>query len=967
MYEVTVTASDRRGGTDDRNVRITVTNVNESPDITGGPSSPDYPENRATSVGRYSATDPDGDDISWSLSGADDDDLSISSSGVLTFDDPPDFESPADSGRNNVYEVTVTASDRRGGTDDRNVTIRVRNLDPTIQSGLYSKTYDEGEGSPVSTYTASDPGGGDINWLLSGADDDDLSISSSGVLTFDDPPDFENPADSGRNNVYEVTVTASDGRGGTDDRNVRITVTNVNESPRVVSAIADRTMTAGASTTISLSGRFSDPDGDALIYTAHSLIPSVATASVSGDTLTLTAVSAGLTTITVTAADKAPGQSGRLSVAAVFAVTVEVLPPAIPTNLATTTGDGTITLDWDDAAHATSYEVQQWDGTTGNVTWRTLPFDSFTLNGSSGSVTITDSMATVGGLTNGASYSHRVRSVNSADESMWTTGVVTHLPLAKPGMLDVEPLALRKARLKWAAVANADKYVVEIRKVGKTSWTAQPATTSVYYEIDLDDILGGDGLADAPYAYEFHVKATKSGGSHNDSAYSDIIRIKDNPLLLDGGQAYAVSSDEALLKWTVDASATNYEIRYRKLGYYTAFGIGNKDHTNLDWPKGATWPYYHGTETEAPDTPGNQTIDDLDEGEIYAFQINYEIGDTKVFSARDAYVWPSSVKPGDDGRVATYPFFGHHASRKFEYIICQNGFPAGQQAQWTELIEDALGQWQEATSGFITMVPTAMNCVTGTGTNPIAVFIQDDDDRNEVRMLDVPAPAALHSSWEFKSDVFKFCLEEAAACVTSFTGYSNLRTQDPAERVRFADLVKKARDQDLGLSPALLEFLLDIKEAAGNTREASNVLQGVDVTFKHGSFPRGPNIPSSSHPPAHPNPDPGKVRFNTCLNSGTPDRNDNLRGHRFFAFATAVHEAGHALGLSNFSYYDLLTEGFWEAILGILDVLTSTPLPLPPFLQSLLVTIEDLLETVGLAEDKNYQPWKWHTQLFRTL
>ena len=39
-------------------------------------------------------------------------------------------------------------------------------------------------------------------------DAEDLSISSGGVLTFDSPPDYEDPADANTDNVYEVTVEA---------------------------------------------------------------------------------------------------------------------------------------------------------------------------------------------------------------------------------------------------------------------------------------------------------------------------------------------------------------------------------------------------------------------------------------------------------------------------------------------------------------------------------------------------------------------------------------------------------------------------------------------------------------------------------------------------------------------------------------------------------------------------------------
>jgi Ca2+-binding RTX toxin-like protein len=49
-------------------------------------------------------------------------------------------------------------------------------------------------------------------------------------VTFEAAPDFEAPGDAGGNNVYDITVTASDGALSTS-RNVAITVTNVNEAP----------------------------------------------------------------------------------------------------------------------------------------------------------------------------------------------------------------------------------------------------------------------------------------------------------------------------------------------------------------------------------------------------------------------------------------------------------------------------------------------------------------------------------------------------------------------------------------------------------------------------------------------------------------------------------------------------------------------------------------------------------------
>ena len=65
----------------------------------------------------------------------------------------------------------------------------------------------------------------DITWSLSGLDDDDFTISETGVLSFTNPPDYENPTDSGRDNVYKVTVVARDDAFNFGTLNVTITVT----------------------------------------------------------------------------------------------------------------------------------------------------------------------------------------------------------------------------------------------------------------------------------------------------------------------------------------------------------------------------------------------------------------------------------------------------------------------------------------------------------------------------------------------------------------------------------------------------------------------------------------------------------------------------------------------------------------------------------------------------------------------
>jgi hypothetical protein len=79
----------------------------------------EYPENSTEPVATFNATDADGDEIVWGLSGDDEGDFEIEG-GVLTFKDPPNFEVPADDRADNIYKVNVTAS---GGSFSVEVTV----------------------------------------------------------------------------------------------------------------------------------------------------------------------------------------------------------------------------------------------------------------------------------------------------------------------------------------------------------------------------------------------------------------------------------------------------------------------------------------------------------------------------------------------------------------------------------------------------------------------------------------------------------------------------------------------------------------------------------------------------------------------------------------------------------------------------------------------------------------------------
>ncbi len=228
-YTVTVTAADPSGESDTITVTITVSNVNEAP-VIGLAASIDYAENRSDRIATYNATDPEQDAITWSLSGDDSGDFFISGTGELTFNTPPDHEAPADADTNNRYEITVQASDGTN-TGSLPLTITVTNIDEAPElTGKASITYAENNERPVATYTATDPENGEITWSLSGDDRRQFSISDQGVLTFKALPDYDAPADADTDNIYEVTVKASDGTN-TDTLNVTITVIEANDPP----------------------------------------------------------------------------------------------------------------------------------------------------------------------------------------------------------------------------------------------------------------------------------------------------------------------------------------------------------------------------------------------------------------------------------------------------------------------------------------------------------------------------------------------------------------------------------------------------------------------------------------------------------------------------------------------------------------------------------------------------------------
>ena len=130
-YMVTVTATDPLGASSSIPVTIEVTNVDEAPDISGDDTI-EYPERETYPVATYTASDPEGASVRWSLDGVDAGDFTIEN-GVLRFAKTPDYESPKGSGTTgtltNTYVVNVQATDETRRMESETVTVEVTNVE----------------------------------------------------------------------------------------------------------------------------------------------------------------------------------------------------------------------------------------------------------------------------------------------------------------------------------------------------------------------------------------------------------------------------------------------------------------------------------------------------------------------------------------------------------------------------------------------------------------------------------------------------------------------------------------------------------------------------------------------------------------------------------------------------------------------------------------------------------------------
>ena len=238
-YSLEVTVTD--GGSpsplsDMAMLTITVTDVNEAPTASDAPFSVAENSTNGTEVGTVTATDPDQTSpnkvLTYAItSGNAGSVFDINSrTGVVTVAGVLDYETTPS------YSLEVTVTDGGSPSLRGTATITITVTDVNEHAPVFTSGADVNvaEGTTaVTTVTAMD---GDsrqtVTFTLSGgADLANFSITPEGELAFNTAPDYEMPTDTGADNVYEVTITATD--NGTPEMTatqaLTITVTDVDE------------------------------------------------------------------------------------------------------------------------------------------------------------------------------------------------------------------------------------------------------------------------------------------------------------------------------------------------------------------------------------------------------------------------------------------------------------------------------------------------------------------------------------------------------------------------------------------------------------------------------------------------------------------------------------------------------------------------------------------------------------------
>lgn len=265
-FNLTVQVGDPNGNVDSGEIVVNVNNVNEAPEATD--ASFDVNENSGieTEVGVISASDPDGDELAYSITAGNDlGGFAIEgTTGLITVAD----ETVLNFEVNTSFELTVQVADPGNLFVDITVTISLldQNDIPVVADQEFSVDENSTSGTLVGAVAASDEDGDQLTFEISSGNDlggfsldfntGDISVANAEVLDFETNPTFV------------LAVSVADGNGGQAGANITINLNDIDDGNNPPE-IADQSFSINensASGTLVGTVVASDTDGDPLTF-----------------------------------------------------------------------------------------------------------------------------------------------------------------------------------------------------------------------------------------------------------------------------------------------------------------------------------------------------------------------------------------------------------------------------------------------------------------------------------------------------------------------------------------------------------------------------------------------------------------------------------------------------------------------------------------------------------------------------
>ena len=590
VYELTFEVSDGTTATLQELV-ITVIDVDEAPTITSAASA-SVSENNNNNIYSATATDPENNSLTYSLSGTDAANFTIdSSSGAIAFAINPDYENPADSEANNVYALTLEVSDSTH-TISQALTIAVTNIDeaPTITSDASASAL-ENTSSTIYTASASDPENGALRYSLSGTDANNFTIdSNSGAISFTINPDYENPADSNEINTYEVELQVTDAGGLSDYLDLQISVTDFDEYDVSFSELSPDSNTsanaiaedAAAGTAVGITSSASDDDGtDDVSYSFDN------DSQTSADTLFSIASDTGVITLASGAnLDHETDSSHEVVVkatsddtstaTATFTISVTDVNDNTPVitalqsfvideNSEDMTSVGTVAATDADSDAVNSFTWSIADGNDNNA---------FAINSSTGEITVADaSQLDYETEPNSYNLSITVSDGSTTSSAETVTINVTDLNDNTPVITASQSFSVDENSANASSVGTVVVTDADVTATTYQDWKITGSNTDNAF--DINSSSGEITVADASQLdYEtepnsYNLSITVSDGSTTSSAETVTINVtdlNDNTPVITASQSFSVDENSAnassvgtVVVTDADATATTYQ------------------------------------------------------------------------------------------------------------------------------------------------------------------------------------------------------------------------------------------------------------------------------------------------------------------------------------------------------------------------------------------------------------------------